>query len=98
MTIRMLNDNVMIKQDEKQETTASGVFITDTAIEFSNIGTVKSIGKGMYAPNGEFMKTTLSIGDRVIFSRAAAEQAQTIEDDGVSYLVIKEAHIFGTEV
>ncbi len=46
MKIRPLQDRILVKRIEEEETTAGGIIISDTAKERSQQGTLVAVGKG----------------------------------------------------
>lgn len=94
--MQMLHDKIAIEQDEAETETASG-FVISVSEEKTTSGIVFSAGPGTWSDKGEFKKTTCKPGDRVIFSKAAAEGGETIEYNGKTYLVIQEKDIFGID-
>lgn len=84
MKLRPLDDKIVIKKIEKEETTASGIVLPSSAKEESNIAEVMAIGNKL--ETDEEMKGLVKVGDKVIFSKYAGND---IELDDEKYTVIK---------
>ena len=69
-TIRPLEDRILVRPEEAEETTASGIVIPDTAKEKPQEGTVLAVGPGKRSDNtGEIIPVDVKEGDRVIYSK-----------------------------
>ncbi len=79
--IRPLNMRVVVKPAEAEETTASGLYIPDSAKEKPQQGTVVAISK----------ITSLAIGETVIYGKFTGTE---VEIEGEDYLILKESDIF----
>lgn len=69
MRIRPLDDRVVIKVLEAEETTAGGIVLPDTAKEKPQRGEVLSVGNGKLQDDGSRGEMELSKGDIVIFGK-----------------------------
>ncbi|MBD2843675.1 co-chaperone GroES [Paenibacillus sp. IB182496] len=87
--IRPLGERVLIEPIAKEETTASGIVLPDTAKEKPQEGKVVAVGKGTQK-DGVFTALEVKEGDRVIFSKYAGTE---IKYEGVEYLIMKESDI-----
>jgi len=85
-----LDDKVIVKVAQVEETTESGLFIPDTASSMPDQGTVVAVGPGRYSATGAFIENTVKVGDRVLFN---ARAAQSIELEGEDYLIFLNEHI-----
>ena len=59
MNIKPLSDRVVIKTEEAEEKTASGIILPDTAKEKPQIGAVVAVGPGKSSDSGNLVKMTL---------------------------------------
>jgi len=84
MKLRPLDDKIIIKKIEKEETTASGIVLPSSAKEESNIAEV--IATGNKLDTDEDMKGLVKVGDKVVFSKYAGSD---IELDKEKYTIIK---------
>ena len=70
VTIKPLEDRIVIKAVEAEQTTASGLVIPDTAKEKPQEGEVLAVGPGRFNDNGgERIPLDIAVGDRVIYSK-----------------------------
>ncbi len=81
MTIKPLADRVLVKMEELQEKTASGLYIPQTAQEKTQIGVVVAVGEGT-----EDVKMIVKEGgDRVMHDKYAGT---SVKADGTEYLIL----------
>ncbi|MDO5671527.1 MAG: co-chaperone GroES [Actinomycetaceae bacterium] len=69
VSIKPLEDRVVIKQSEAETTTASGLVIPDTAKEKPQEGTVVAVGPGRIDDKGNRVPMDVKEGDSVIYSK-----------------------------
>ena len=90
--IKPLGDRVVIKPEEAEEQTESGLYIPDTAQEKPQRGSVTAVGPGR-VENGNKIEMSVSTGDKVLYSKYAGTEI-TIDDQ--DYLIVRESDILGT--
>ena len=90
MSLKPLNDRVLVKRLESEERTASGLYIPDTAKEKPSKGEVVAVGPGKIAENGSRVAMAVKKGDEVLFNKYAGTE---IKLDGVDHLVMREEDI-----
>lgn len=86
-TLQPLADRVLIEPVSAEEKTASGIIIPDTAKEKPLKGTVVAVGSGK---KDEPM--TVKKGDSVLYGQYSGTE---IKLEGITYLIMKEADIYG---
>ena len=70
MNLEPLEDRIVVKPGESEETTASGLVIPDTAKEKPQQGEVLAVGPGKRSDNtGELIPMDVSVGDTVVYSK-----------------------------
>ena len=69
VSIKPLEDRVVIKTLEAEQTTASGLVIPDTAKEKPQEGEVVAVGAGRFDDKGERVPMDVKVGDKVVFSK-----------------------------
>jgi len=89
--IRPLGDRVVVKI-VKEEKTAGGIVLPDTAQEKPQMGEVIAVGPGRVLDNGERSKMDVTKGNKVLFAKYAGTD---IKLDGENYLLISEKDILG---
>lgn len=89
--IRPLGDRVVVKV-VKQEKTAGGIVLPDTAQEKPQMGEVIAVGPGRILDNGERSKMDVAAGNKILFAKYAGTEVKL---DGDEYLLINEKDILG---
>ncbi|KRF19135.1 molecular chaperone GroES [Nocardioides sp. Soil797] len=69
VNIKPLEDRIIVKQLEAEQTTASGLVIPDTAKEKPQEGEVVAVGPGRFDDNGNRVAIDVAVGDKVIYSK-----------------------------
>lgn len=87
--IKPLGDRVVIEAIAKEETTASGIVLPDTAKEKPQEGKVVAVGSGALK-DGVRVPLELKEGDRVIFSKYAGTE---IKFEGRELLIMRESDV-----
>ncbi|HEX2057636.1 MAG TPA: co-chaperone GroES [Actinomycetota bacterium] len=88
--IRPLEDRILVRPEEGQETTVSGIVIPDTAKEKPQEGTVLAIGPGKRSDTGELIPMDVSVGDRVMYSKYGGTE---IKVDGDELLILSSRDV-----
>ena len=76
ISIKPLEDRIVIRQVEAEQTTASGLVIPDTAKEKPQEGEVIAVGPGRVDDNGNRIPVDVKVGDVVIYSRYAGTEVK----------------------
>jgi chaperonin GroES len=92
MKIRPLQDRVLVLRTEKDEKTAGGIIIPDTAKEKPQEGKVVAAGPGKRDKEGALVPLDVKKGDKILFSRYAGNE---VKIDGVEHLIMREDDILG---
>ncbi|NOL48805.1 co-chaperone GroES [Pelistega europaea] len=90
MSLRPLQDRVIIKRVDNKKTTESGIILAGSAEEKQDLGEVLAVGPGKKADNGQIIPVDLKVGDKVLFGKYAG---QSVKVDGEELLVIREDEI-----
>ena len=70
MNLKPLDDRIVVKPNEAEERTASGLVIPDTAKEKPQQGAVLAVGAGRRAEaTGELIPLDVKVGDTVVYSK-----------------------------
>jgi chaperonin GroES len=88
--IKPLGERVLIEPIAKEETTASGILLPDTAKEKPQEGKVIAVGSGSLNKDGVRVALEVKEGDRVLFSKYAGTE---VKFEGKEYLIMKESDI-----
>ena len=92
MNLKPLGDRVILKQDEAEETTASGLYIASSNKEKPSAGKIVAVGEGKRDNNGNLIPIPVKEGDRVIYSKYGGNE---VEVDGEEYILVKADDIYG---
>ncbi len=85
VSIKPLEDRIVIKSLEAEQTTASGLVIPDTAKEKPQEGEVLAVGPGRIDDHGNRVPLDVNVGDRVIYSKYGGTE---IKHGGEEYLIL----------
>ena len=85
VSIKPLEDRIVVQANEAETTTASGIVIPDTAKEKPQEGTVLAVGPGRIDDKGNRVPLDISVGDRVIYSKYGGTE---IKHKGDEYLIL----------
>ena len=86
MTLQPLDDRIVVRPNEAEERTASGLVIPDTAKEKPQQGEVLAVGPGRRAEqSGELIALDVAVGDTVVYSKYGGTQ---ITIDGEDLLIL----------
>ena len=85
VTIKPLEDRIVIKAGEAEQTTASGLVIPDTAKEKPQEGEVVAVGPGRVSDSGERIPVDVAVGDTVLFSKYGGTE---VKHGGEEYLIL----------
>jgi len=88
--LQPLADRVVVKPAGREETTASGIVLPDTAKEKPQRGTVIAAGKGRRDDDGDRIELDVKVGDEVLFAKYAGTEFKL---DGEDLLIIAEKDI-----
>ena len=83
--IKPLADRVLIRPEEAEDKTASGIIIPDTAKEKPQRGTVVAAG-----PGTKDEKIEVKVGDSVLYGKYSGTE---LNFDGKDYLIMKQSDI-----
>jgi len=86
VNIKPLEDRILVKPLDAEQTTASGLVIPDTAKEKPQEGEVLAVGPGRWAEGGsERIPLDISVGDKVIYSKYGGTE---VKYAGEEYLIL----------
>jgi chaperonin GroES len=84
MNIKPLDDRVLVEPASKDEKTASGIIIPDTAKEKPRRGTVRAVG------NDEELQGLIKAGDIILYGKYAGDE---LHYEGKEYLIVSRSDI-----
>ena len=95
VAIKPLEDRIVIKQVDAEQTTASGLVIPDTAKEKPQEGVVVAVGPGRIDDNGNRVPLDIAEGDKVIYSKYGGTE---VKFGGEDYLVLSARDVLAIVV
>src|SRR5437762_3209996 len=84
MSLKPLEDRIVVKPGEEEETTSSGLVIPDTAKEKPQEGSVVAVGPGRFE-DGVRVPLDVAAGDKVIYSKYGGTEVKV---EGEEYLIL----------
>jgi len=92
MSVKPLEDRVLVKPIEKSDKTESGLYLPESSKERPVQGKVVAVGPGRTLENGEKADMQIKKGDTVVYGKYAGSE---IEVKGVEHLILRESEILG---
>src|SRR6266498_4431680 len=83
-SLQPLEDRIVVRPSEEEETTASGLVIPDTAKERPQEGEVIAVGPGRFE-EGQRIPLDVKVGDKIIYSKYGGTEVKIEGDD---YLIL----------
>ncbi len=90
LNLRPLGDRVVVEPMEKEERTASGIILPETAKEKPQEGTVLAAGPGRTDDDGKRVPMDVKVGDVVLYAKYAGTE---VKIDDKKLLILKESDI-----
>lgn len=92
MSVKPLEDRILIKPIEPETKTASGIYLPESAKEKPMQGKVVALGPGKLLDNGERVAPSVKKGDTVVFGKYAGTE---IEIKNVRHMIMRESELLG---
>lgn len=89
MNLKPLADRVVIKTDKPEETTKSGIILTNSAKEKPQVATVIAVGPGV-KENGVLTPMNVKVGDKVLTSKYGGTEVKVDDEE---YTIVRESDI-----
>ncbi|MGH8986124.1 MAG: co-chaperone GroES [Acidimicrobiia bacterium] len=91
MKLQPLEDRIVVRASEAEETTASGLVIPDTAKEKPQQGEVLAVGPGRRSEqSGEIIPVDVAAGDTILYSKYGGTE---ITVDGEDLLILSSRDV-----
>ena len=91
MKLHPLEDRIVVRAGEPEETTISGLVIPDTAKEKPQQGEVLAVGPGRRSDqSGEVIPMDVKVGDKVVYSKYGGTE---ISIDGEDLLILSSRDV-----
>jgi len=92
MSVKPLEDRVIIRPLEAQSRTESGIYLPESAKEKPMQGKIVACGPGTRLDNGERVKPSVAKGDTVVYGKYAVTE---IEIKNVKHIIVRESELLG---
>ncbi len=89
MNLQPLEDRIVVRTAEAEETTKSGLVIPDTAKEKPQQGEVLAVGLGRFGDDNERIPMEISVGDKVVYSKYGGTEI-TVEGEDLLILAARD--------
>jgi chaperonin GroES len=90
VTLRPLDDRVVVEALEAEEKTKGGILLPDTAKQKPQQGKVIAVGPGKMSEKGERLALGVKVGDTVLFGKYSGSD---VEVEGRELKILREADI-----
>ena len=91
MNLKPLGDRVILRQDEAETTTASGLYLATDSKEKPQTGTVLAVGEGKHDKDGNLVPVPVKVGDRVIYGKYGGTE---VTIDGEDVLILRAEDLY----
>lgn len=91
IAIRPLHDKLLVRRDEAESQTESGIYLPESSKDTPKTGIVEAVGDGaLNTETGERIPMTIKKGDRVIFTSYAGTEVKLNDEE---MLIMNESDI-----
>lgn len=90
MRLKPLDDRIVVKRLDSEDTSQGGIFLPDTAKEKPQQGEVIAVGDGRILDSGERSTMTLGKGDRILFGKYSGTEVKL---EGEEYVIMRESDV-----
>jgi chaperonin GroES len=86
MKIKPLHDRIIVEAAAKEEVTAGGIILPDSAQEKPNKGNVLAVGPGKRLDSGQLAPVDVQVGDTVLYGKYSGTEVSV---DGADYVILR---------
>jgi len=90
--IKPLQDRILVKRLEAQETKKGGIIIPDTAKEKPQEGQVIAVGPGRLGDDGKRIPMEVKAGDKILFGKYSGSEVKVADEE---HLIMREEDVLG---
>ena len=90
LNLKPLGDRLVVEPVEKEERTASGIILPETAKEKPQEGTVLAVGPGRTDDDGKRIPMDVKVGDVVLYAKYGGTE---VKIDEKKLLILKESDV-----
>jgi chaperonin GroES len=87
-----LQDRILVKRLEENETKKGGIIIPDTAKEKPQEGEVIAVGPGKVTDDGKRQPMGVKVGDKILFGKYSGSEVKLVDEE---YLIMREEDVLG---
>jgi len=92
MKLKPLHDRIVVEAAPKEEKTASGIILPDSAQEKPLRGTVLAVGPGKRLDSGQIAPIDVKVGDNVLYGKYSGTEVTV---DGKDYIILRSDDVLG---
>ena len=86
MNITPLHDRIVVEAAQKEEKTAGGIILPDTAQEKPQRGKVLAVGPGKRLDSGKLAELEVKVGDTVLYGKYSGTEVNV---GGTDYVILR---------
>ncbi len=91
MTLKPTDDHIVVKAEEAEEKTKSGIYIPSTASkERPQMGEVVAVGPGKMTDDGKRLSMDVKVGDKILFSKYGPSE---VKIEGQDLLILNQGDV-----
>jgi chaperonin GroES len=92
MAIQPLHDRIIVEAAAKEEKSAGGIILPDTAQEKPQRGKVLAVGPGKRLDSGQLAPLDVNVGDTVLYGKYGGTEVKV---DGKDYIILRVEDVLG---
>jgi len=92
MKMKPIGDYVLLKKQEGQETTKSGIILTSDSNNYEYADVI-AVGSGLFTQTGDKIPMTCKVGDTAILPARCLKGDNEITFDKEKYVLVRESEI-----
>jgi chaperonin GroES len=92
MKMKPMGDQLLLKKQEGQETTKSGIILTSGTANYEYADVI-AVGPGIFTQTGDRIKMTCRVGDTVLLHSRLLKGDNQIKLDDKEYVLVRESEI-----
>lgn len=92
MSVKPMEDRVLVKPVERESKTESGLYLPESSKERPVQGKVVAVGPGKRLDNGKRAEMSVKKGDTIVYGKYAGSE---VEIKGIEHLILRESEILG---
>ena len=92
MKMKPMGDQILLKKQEGQETTKSGIILTANAANYE-YANVEAVGPGLFTQTGDRIPMTCKVGDTVLLHSRLLKGDNEVTFEDEKYVLVRESEI-----